>query len=310
MRRPLVALPVPPVPVTPGAVTAVLLLLFALLTTSAGAASAAGSTAFGSCLQVRSGETFSHALARVEAYDGRLGTVRVFQTVPNTSVFTALGTRRAVVSFKLSPAAVLAGQYDAQFRAWFAAAPTGRPTWWTYYHEPDAAHATGAIKDLSQYRAAFARVARLARATGNGQLRTTLVLTGYAGMPASGRHVQDYWPGSALTDVLAWDVYNGWATKQGRYGDPTDQMSHDRAVSLALGKPWAVAEFGSVVVRGDDGSGRGAWIKAFSRYAYDHGALFASYFDSNTYGQGAEYRLLDGPSQRAYHSVVSDQDPT
>lgn len=274
-----------------------------------GAAGAAGATAFGSSLQLRSGESYPQALARVEAVDGRLAAVRLFQTVPKTSTFGLLGTRSGMVSFKLPPAAVLAGSYDAAFRTWFAAAPTDHPTWWTYYHEPDSAHAKGALPDLAQYRSAYARVARLARAAGNPQLRSTLVLTGFAGQPGSGRRIQDYWPGSDLTDVIAWDVYNGWATRQGSYGDPTDVVADDRAASAAVGKPWAVAEFGSVVVPGDDGTRRGTWIVGLSTYAYDHGARFVCYFDSDTYGRGEEYRLLDAPSQRAYRSVVSDQDP-
>lgn len=288
------------------ALLSVLALLGAVAPPAAAAAGAVRPTVMGSAIQMRAGETWSAAVARVEGVDGHLGALRIFQTEPTARAWQFVGDRDAVISFRVPPGQVLAGRYDAAFRAFFEAAPTGRPTWWSYIHEPDVAHNQGQLPDLAQYRAAFAHVARIARATGNRKLRTTLILVGYSGNPQSGQSIKSYWPGPDLTDVIGWDVYNGWATRRGSYGTMS-QIALDRAASLAVGKAWGVGEFGSVVLPGDNGAGRGAWITELSRYAAFTGAQFSCYFDSNTYGQGSDYRLLDEPSRRAFHRIVTDR---
>ena len=133
-------------------------------------------------------------------------------------------------------------------------------------------------------------------------------MVGYSATPGAHRSIRDYWPGSDLTDVIAWDVYNDGAYRDGEYGG-THQLALDRAAAAAVGKPWGVAEFGSPLLHGDDGTRRAAWITAFSRYAYSHGAAFVSYFDSDTYGQGSDMRLNDAPSERAWRRIVTDQRP-
>ncbi|HEU0103232.1 MAG TPA: hypothetical protein VFR07_13020 [Mycobacteriales bacterium] len=270
---------------------------------------AAGSTAFGSTVQWRKGETFTSSLARVEAVSGTLGVARIFQTTPQPKIFAPLGARSAVVSFKLPPDLVLAGVYDAQFRAFFAAAPKDHPTWWSYYHEADAAFNQGRLNDFQQFRDASSRVARIARSAGNGQLRNTVILTGYTANPKSGKNVADYLPAAGLTDLVAFDNYNGWAQSNlGTYGDPTTVLGHDKAAAAAVGLPWAVAEFASTVQNGDY-QGRADFITRFAQVAATNGAVFVSYFDSKVGAGGTEYRLLDAPSQDAFRAIVSDQNP-
>ncbi len=288
----------------------------ALLLSLAGAASATatspgparsglGATRAGEYVQPLTGEKLPAALTRVEGRYGRLGVVRVFQQqTPSWSSMAVYGDRPVAVSFRPAPAAVLTGSYDAAFRAFFAAAPTTRTTWWTYYHEADVSHDNGTLPDLPQYRAAFTRIAQIARSVGNPQLKTAVVLTGFTGDPRSHRAISDYWPGADLTDLVAWDIYNGWAISRGSYGDATAMLSVDRAASAAVGKPWAVTEFGSLMLKGDAGTGRAAWITTFTRWAAANGAQFVCYFDARDGDTGADYRLLDAPSAAALRAAV------
>lgn len=272
------------------------------------AASAAGGTLFGSTVQLRAGELWSQGITRVERVDGHLPVVRVYQTIPQPSILGPLGGRSGIVSFRLPPAEVLSGTHDAAFRAFFAAAPKDHVTWWSYYHEADVAYQQGRIKDLAQFRAASTHVAELARASGNSRLRNAVILVDWTADPHSGLTVAQFMPRADLVDVIGWDDYNGWYTQKGTYGDPTAMITMNRTASAKVGKPFAVAEFGSLVVHRDS-AGRAAWITRFSRAAGAQGARFVSYYDSDDYGRGADYRLLDRPSQQAFHAIVSGQQP-
>ena len=265
----------------------------------------AGGTIFGSTVQLLPQELWSAGIQRVEAYDGRLGVVRVFQNEPKIATMTAVGSRSGIFSFDLPPAQVLSGQYDAQFRSFFAAAPKDHTTWWNYYHEADVAHQKGKLNDLAQFRAASTHVAQLARSAGNARLKNAVILVGWSANPYAHVRIADYLPADrGLVDVIAYDNYNDGAIRKGMYGDPAQMIAYDKSASNALGLPFAVAEFGSVVLH-NDYAGRAAWITKFSREAAASGAQFVSYFDSNQYGRGNEFRLLDQPSRAAYHAVVT-----
>ena len=287
-------------------------LLVAGLVHPVGASAAAGGTVYGSTLQFQKGERMQDTLARVEKVDGHLGAVRVFQTVPKPAVFASLEDRAGIVSFKLPPAQVLAGTYDAQFKAFFAAAPKGRTTWWSYYHEADVAYQHKQLTDLQQYRDAYTRVAKLARAAQNPLLKNTVVLVGYTANPKSGLTVKQFMPAPGLTDLISWDNYNGWFQRNDQgYGDPTNMLRLDKEAAAAVGLPYGVAEFGSQLGGPAGGpidyQGRADWITKFCQVAQSTGAVFVNYFDYATPG-GATYSLSDVPSQIAYHDVVSDQD--
>ena len=45
--------------------------------------------------------------------------------------------RPLVVSFRLRPSKVLAGEFDEELTAWFRCRPRDRDTYWVYYHEPE-----------------------------------------------------------------------------------------------------------------------------------------------------------------------------
>ena len=290
----------------PVVVASALLLAGAVQPGAQAAETAAPATIYGSSVQLDTGEQWVDGINRVESTIGGLGVVRIFQDAPEPRVFNALGARSGIFSFRMAPADVLAGTYDAQFRAFFAAAPKDHTTWWSYYHEIDVAVQQGRITDLAQYRAASTRIARLARAAGNPRLQSALILVGYAANPKSGFTVNQFMPSDpSLIDVVAFDNYNSWFIRNGKgYGDPLKMLTLDRDAAASVGKPFAVAEFASIVVNGDY-AGRAAYVSTFARTAATLGARFASYYNSNHYGTGPDYRLLDSTAQSAYRGVMA-----
>ena len=261
-------------------------------------------TLFGSSVYQESGETFQ------SAYDRR---VREFGSMPVDRVYypglpkpwpgnAGYGNGQAVfVSFKVDPAQVLTGAYDATLTSWFETAPRAKDVYWTYYHEPEDNIEAGAFT-AAQYRAAWQRISSLALRANNPRLHATLILMCYTLTPASGRSFADYYPGDAYIDVLAWDCYNQvWA--KGQYIAPSTQFAGVLNESAATGKPFAVTEFGSQVAVGDTtGAGRAAWLRASAAYLSSVGAVAVTYFDSPV---DNDYRLLDANSLAAWASVVA-----
>jgi hypothetical protein len=181
-----------------------------------------------------------------------------------------------VISFKLSPRAVLRGSHDAELRAFFAA--TKRPSYWSYFHEPEDNIARGQFT-AAAYRAAWAHIDAIAEAS-RKPLRSTLILMGYTAKPGSGRAWTDYYAGADVIDVLAWDCY-AWTP-----GDtPADAYGPALRASQQAGKPWAIAETGVSSVHRD--ADRLAKLRAMSRYLATAPTPpeFVTYFDSDPAGQ-------------------------
>lgn len=262
----------------------------------------AGGTLFGTSIYRSPGQTFAAAYRRQVAAFGPLGVDRVFYPGLPSPWPGAAGYSGGpvIVSFKVDPRQVLTGAYDAVLTSWFATAPRGRAIWWAYFHEPEDQIAGGAFT-AAQYRAAWQRIADLARSVGNSDLHATLILMCYTLDPASGRSFADYYPGSAFIDTLGFDCYNS-AASSGAYLDPAAEFGAAVSVSLSLGKPYGIAEFGSVLAAGDSGAGRAAWLMAAGGYLDAHHARWAAYFDSPVNG---EYQLLDAGSVAAWRSVVT-----
>ena len=262
-------------------------------------------TRFGTTVYKNAGETDRQAFLRIQQTYGRLGAVRLFNPrLPAdwATISGNVGTTPVVVSFKAPPEEILAGVHDRELRHWFATAPTDRVTWWSYYHEPENDAAKERIT-AEIYKLAWTRVAALADSVQNPRLRATLTLMCWTTEAASGRNWRDYYAGNAVIDVLAFDCYNT-AYRQGRYRAPGDMFAGPRAAARSAGKPWAIAEFGSLLAKGDDGRRRATWLRQSAQYLRDNAAIFCTYFDSNVSG---DYRLLDKPSRLAWREVVQGQ---
>lgn len=277
--------------------------------TTAVAAETSGSsvstTRFGTSLFALAGETWHDAFLRQQRTYGRLGAVRLFYSKqPGSweSINEHVGQTPVVVSFKMNPAQVLAGVHDTQMLEWFSQAPTDRVTWWSYYHEPENDVAKEKL-DTEIYKLAWQRLAALADRVGNPSLRATLILMCWTTEPQSGRNWRDYYPGGLAIDVLGFDCYNS-AYREGRYRAPRDVFTRVGDIADKAGKPWGIAEFGSVRVSGDGGRDRADWLRRSARFLRANGAAFCTYFDSDI---GVDYRLHDTPSRRAWREVVQGQ---
>ena len=118
---------------------------------------------------------------------------------------------------------------------------------------------------------------------------------------ASGRRVRDYYPGDFI-DVMAWDGYNPPGSRG--YVAPREIFGPAAATTKRLGHRFAIAEVGSVLVPGDDGSRRAQWLVNVARFAAARSAAFASYWDAKIPDEN--YQLRDLPSRLAWRSVVKD----
>ena len=261
----------------------------------------ASSTLFGAAYQVTRQEPEDVALARTDEMLGRLDVVRVFHPgFPEPWPGRAPG-RNVVVSFKLEPAAVLEGVHDEAMSGWFRNAPRDVDVHWSYFHEPEDDIEDGRFT-AEQYRAAFAHLQELARESVGPRLRSALILQSYTTLPLSGRDWRDYYPGDEAVDTFAWDVYNRPA-RDGGYTPPEKLLGPQIEISRSVGKPFAVAELGSVIVEGDDGSGRAQWLREVGDYLKAQGAVFVTYFDLAFNDGQDDYRLRDAASQQAWKDV-------
>lgn len=269
----------------------------------AGGMTGNGNTLFGSTVDRAPGESLSEALARIQAKLGPLPLVRIYASglPPSWSELRkGIGRVSTVVSFKADPSEVLSGAYDARLRAWFQAAPTHRDTWWVYYHEPENNVKSGHFT-AEQFRAAWMHVAAIGASVDNPLLHPTLVLMCFTLQPESGRDWNAYVPEDGSVAVLAWDCYNQ-AARNGQYVDPSLLLGRSVEASRAAGAAWGIAELGSRIAEGDDGTARAVWLRAVAGYAIDNQAEFVTYFDS---GAGGGFHLSDEPSITAWRAFVT-----
>ena len=260
-----------------------------------------GHTRFGKTIYNPS-SSFASALHQADRYYGRLDVVRVYYPeLPKPWPGAAGEVRRPVaVSFRGNPREILSGQHDRELRSWFVHAPSSHPVWWTYIHEPED-NISGHDFSAASYRAAWRHLYALSRAAHNPMLRPTLTLMCWTIEKGSGRRFSDYYPGRFIS-TLAWDCYNqSW--REGVYRKPSLMISHAARFSHRHGKGFAIAEFGSPLVRGDkSGVRRAHWLVAYARTAARLGAKYVTYFDAPSYG--CDFRLRDAPSRAAWRTII------
>ncbi|MEU8319671.1 hypothetical protein AB0C33_14975 [Nonomuraea sp. NPDC048881] len=99
--------------------------------------------------------------------------------------------------------------------------------------------------------------------------------------------------------MLAWDVYNYDSTAaKGQYLAPAALFDRTYAVNQAENLPHSVAEPGSHIATGDDGTRHGAWLDQMTAYLNGHGTLWALNFDLDW--STGDYRLRDPASRAAW----------
>ncbi len=262
-------------------------------------------TLFGTSISTSS-KLLHESLADEEARFGRMSVIRTFDPdIPPEGAWErrkdAIGDRMLVTSFRMPPQDVLAGRYDAQLRAYFRNAPTDPLILWSYIHEPEPLILSGQFT-AEQYRAAFRHVVRLAGEQCRANLFPTMILTGWTTEPASKRDWRDYYAGDDYVSVVAWDPYNSATSQPTSYVAPQGLYQSVLQASKESGKPWGIAETGSVRTTDDpSGTQRGAWLDRIGQWFSNQGASFVTYFQSTRDG---EFILLDEPSVSAWKKWV------
>ena len=261
-----------------------------------------GGTLFGTTLWNGDGSDATEALARETDAFGRPDVVRIFNSGMPAAWpgWAGVSGGPVVVSFKAAPKDVISGRLNGQFATWFASAPKDRPVFWSYFHEPENDVESGSFT-TTDYRAAWVHLAGLADRANNPQLRANLILMCWTLQPASHRNWRDYFAGTSVIDTIGWDCYNK-AYSSGAYADPATMLSNAAATSKAAGVDWGVAELGSKMAVGDNGTGRAKWLTAIGSYASANGAAYVTYFNSIV---GGDFRLLDAASQDAWRRVIA-----
>ncbi len=258
-------------------------------------------TLFGSTLPPSASGSPEHQLRQLTERLEGVDIVRLFDaSLPSPwpqSVGTA-GGLPVVVSYKADPDEVLAGIYDAELTSWFNAAPRTRPTYWAYYHEPEDQIERGDF-DARKFREAWQHVDGIADRSGNEELHSTVILMCWTLAEKSARTYTDY-VFEGMADVLAWDCYNHeW--RQGTYVSPDRLLARAIAASTEMDAEWGLAELGSRIVVGDDGTGRAKWLRAVGAYAEQHDAAFVTYFDADI---GVDFTLRDNASREALEDLA------
>lgn len=210
------------------------------------------------------------------------------------------GDLTLTVSFKADPVEIISGTHDEHLMRWFDEAPTDRDIYWSYYHEPEDNIEDGHFT-AADYREAWEHLTELADTVDNPRLSATLILMGWTLEPGSGRDWTDYFPGSDTIDVLAWDTYNDIHADPDRYRDPADLFEKSIQVNEEVGLPFAIAETGSDLVPGDDGTQRAQWLADITAYLTDNDALWVQYFDVDFTDHGfTDFRIRDEAGQDAW----------
>ncbi len=235
---------------------------------------------------------------------GHMAIVRTYYTgLPSANAWTtglpAANKSAVIVSFKAQPSAILSGADDAALSHFFDTAPTGHPIYYTYYHEPEDNIAAGQFT-LASYKAAWARVARLAGAAHNPWLHSTLILMNWDLEKGSGRNWRDYLPGGGIISTLGWDAYpvGSAVNRNPQPTPPAEFMGPCIAASKSVGLPYGFAEFGLSTT-----SGRPVWMQEVGDYLMTSGALFGSLFNGST--RYPALRLTDSGSVAVWRSFVS-----
>jgi hypothetical protein len=186
-----------------------LVMLGVCVAPSAASASPTSRTKIGGWSQGGNWTAFDAAVGRLDIYRG-------YDTGFHHATWAQVpaGQRHGTMtdySFKIPPAQLAVGQWDARLRTFIASTP--RNVVLTNYHEPENDIEAGAFSAV-QYRQAIARLNRLVdaqNAADRGTRRVSVILMGATFTGLKGRNPANYWPTAAdggSADLISADVYN------------------------------------------------------------------------------------------------------
>lgn len=163
-----------------------------------------------------------------------------------------------------------------------------RPALLSPWHEPMDDVAAGRLT-AADFRRMGERGAEIIAAHPNGHfvLGWGPILTRW--WLEHGGNPDDYWFDGA--NMFCADSYNKLSTG---YRTPEGMLATIAAIAAAYGVPWAVPELGAELIEGDDGTGRGAWLRGCAEWADQEGNCLAI----GEWGLGGN-RLIGHPIETA-----------
>ena len=192
----------------------------------------------------------------------------------------------------------MSGRDDAALRSFFRAAPRGRPVYYAYYSEPEAA-VNHRLFSPAAYRLAWTHIAALARATHNSALKATLILRASDLAAGSKLSWRSFLPAGHVVAAVAWDAYPaGTATGTNpKLTEPATFMGPAVAAAKAAGLAFGFAGFALATAKGRPG-----WLYSVADYLMSSGAKFGVY--TSLRGVPAT-SMSDGASITAWRAVVA-----
>jgi hypothetical protein len=237
---------------------------------------------------------------------GRMPAVRIFYPgLPSSNAWTsglpADAKATTIISFNARPSTILSGADDAQLSHFFDTAPTGRPIYYNFIHEPEVPIARGDYSAAS-YRAAFTHIIDLANAAHNPDLRSTTLLMAFDIRKSSHRNWLDYVPTGI--QCLGWDAYPtgsaGSDLQHPQLTPPAQFLGPEIALAKSVGLPYGFGEFGL-----NTAHGRPGWLTSVGDYLLSSGSAFATLFNSPMTTAGRTMKLTDAASIAAWRAIVA-----
>ena len=191
--------------------------------------------------------------------------------------------KQIVLTFRLGPEATTAGEHDQQLREALAQMDAAGGTWLVgYYHEPEIRLTP------DEYRAAFARVARIVQQSAS--VRSIAVLMGYT---FTARNPDDWYPGDDVVDVLGIDGYdwlgcieNGGDGRTGAHPRSYEEIfAPADAFATAHGKPWIATEFGRAYDPAEPDA-RIGWLQDAAAWMDDHPSMIGGAYFQHSVADG------------------------
>lgn len=197
--------------------------------------------------------------------------VRVFYTAGPPAKWPNLGKAVEIVSFKRSPAEVLSGRFDSEFRAFWESIPAdGEEHIWCYWHEPEDNIEAGDFT-ANIYKQATAYLNALSKTYLKPEQKAVhaQIFMAWSIRDGSGRDINEYVERSV--DAIGWDAYTAADT----------EAIYRRAanVSISFGKRYFIAEAGKRATGGNEAD-NAAHVLSASEIAAALGFEYFTYFDT------------------------------
>ena len=218
-----------------------------------------------------------HYAARRATFGG-VGVARVFHPTLLPARWTGAkdglsDTKRAQISFKVPPARLAAGDYDAKIIAWLTSIPAGWTVWLTFWHEPGDELRAGRFT-AAEYRAAWRRLSDLVRRQARLPDVDVYLAPVFGAYQVDTAGWADSWvPAPTEVDLLCWDMYGNPTGGPGLSSPyPNVQETVDKClyVTERLGfTQWGVSEFNAPRRVWDASeSARVRWLEEFRAYCW------------------------------------------